>query len=398
MAIKQRRLNMAMSDFRNEFLGTSGEVKMSDLVRESVNSAGGGGTRNAGNTGSFAGRLSNNKLSASAVGVYIGNSSVPAAGTAPTYAATNPKTSTSNMAFSDYNGVSGSFPSSKWSLNAASGEMFGNSGSQTAAYISRNIDYSPTVKNSGYSFNNGFAQQAGYKAMNTTSYLHEDLCSVARPGDVMFAIFCSNSGANFTSAAFYPSNGTTGTFNYSAAQCSSNWMGQSNNAYEFSDGNDRVTYAVAKRCTGGETHASFFMYSSAANSSVYFGYYVGIIRCRGVGSGTNTTISNLGIGTNTDFYVQMGASYGYGEACIIGDLSGYSTNNPAVSTNSASDHMMRSELSQNLYEYGPLSAAAGMYEESVQVLKGLPTTTRYLYCRTGTSDNLNFSLKVNTWN
>ena len=396
MAIKQRRLNMAMSDFRNEFLGTSGEVKMSDLVRESVSFN--GGTRNAGNTNSsFAGRLSNNKISASAVGVYIGNSSVPAAGTAPTYAATNPKTSTSNMAFSDYNGVSGSFPSSKWSLNAASGEMFGNSGSQTAAYISRNIDYSPTVKNSGYNFNNGFAQQAGYKAMNTTSYLHEDLCSVARPGDVMFAIFCSNSGANFTSAAFYPSNGTTGTFS-SAAQCSNNWQGQSNNAYEFTDGNDRVTYAVAKRCTGGETHASFYMYSSAASSSVYFGYYVGIIRCRGVGIGTNTSISNLGIGTNTDFYIQMGSSYGYGEACIIGDLGGYSTNNPAVSTSSSSNHMMRCELSQSSNQYGPLSAAAGMYEEGVDVLKGTPTSTRYLFCRTGTTDNLQFVLKVNTWN
>jgi hypothetical protein len=398
MAIKQRRLNMAMSDFRNEFLGTSGEVKMSDLVRESVSSAGGGGTRNAGNTNSsFAGRLSNNKLSASAVGVYIGNSSVPAAGTAPTYAATNPKTSTSNMAFSDYNGVSGSFPSSKWSLTAASGEMFGNSGSQTGAYISRNIDYSPTVKNSGYDFNNGFAQQAGYKAMNETSYLHEDLCSVARPGDVMFAIFCSNSGANFTSAAFYPSNGTTGTFS-SAAQCSNNWQGQSNNAYEFSDGNDRVTYAVAKRCTGGETHASFYMYSSAANSTVYFGYYVGIIRCRGVGSGLNTSISHLAIGTNADFYIQMGSSYGYGEACIIGDLSGYSTNNPAVSTSSSSNHMMRSELSVCSTQYGPLSAAAGMYEEGVDVAKGNPTTTRYLYCRTGTTDNLQFVLRVNTWN
>ena len=398
MAIKQRRLNMAMSDFRNEFLGTSGEVKMSDLVRESVSSAGGGGTRNAGNTNSsFAGRLSNNKLSASAVGVYIGNSSVPAAGTAPTYAATNPKTSTSNMAFSDYNGVSGSFPSSKWSLTAASGEMFGNPGSQTGAYISRNIDYSPTVKNSGYDFNNGFAQQAGYKAMNETSYLHEDLCSVARPGDVMFAIFCSNSGANFTSAAFYPSNGTTGTFS-SAAQCSNNWQGQSNNAYEFSDGNDRVTYAVAKRCTGGETHASFYMYSSAANSSVYFGYYVGIIRCRGVGLGLNTSISHVAIGTNTDFYIQMGSSYGYGEACIIGDLSGYSTNNPAVSTSSSSDHMMRSELSVSSTQYGPLSAAAGMYEEGVDVAKGNPTTTRYLYCRTGTTDNLQFVLRVNTWN
>lgn len=397
MAIKQRRLNMAMSDFRNEFLGTSGEVKMSDLVRESVSPAGGGGTRNAGNTGSFAGRLSNNKLSASAVGVYIGNSSVPAAGTAPTYAATNPKTSTSNMAFSDYNGVSGSFPSSKWSLTAASGEMFGNSGSQTGAYISRNIDYSPTVKNSGYGFNNGFAQQAGYKAMNTTSYLHEDLCSVARPGDVMFAIFCSNSGANFTSAAFYPSNGTTGTFS-SAAQCSNNWQGQSNNAYEFSDGNDRVTYAVAKRCTGGETHASFYMYSSAANSSVYFGYYVGIIRCRVVGSGLNTSISHLAIGKNADFNIQMGSSYGYGEACIIGDLGGYSTNNPAVSTSSSSNHMMRSELSQSSTQYGPLSAAAGMYEEGVDVAKGNPTTTRYLYCRTGTTDNLQFVLKVNIWN
>ena len=396
MAIKQRRLNMAMSDFRNEFLGTSGEVKMSDLVRESVSFN--GGTRNAGNTNSsFAGRLSNNKISASAVGVYIGNSSVPAAGTAPTYAATNPKTSTSNMAFSDYNGVSGSFPSSKWSLNAASGEMFGNSGSQTAAYISRNIDYSPTVKNSGYNFNNGFAQQAGYKAMNTTSYLHKDLCSVARPGDVMFAIFCSNSGANFTSAAFYPSNGTTGTFS-SAAQCSNNWQGQSNNAKEFTDGNDRVTYAVAKRCTGGETHASFYMYSTAANSTVYFGYYVGIIRCRGVGSGLNTSISHLGIGTNTDFSIQLGSTYGYGEACIIGDLGGYSTNNPAVSTSSSSNHMMRCELSQSSNQYGPLSAAAGMYEEGVDVLKGTPTSTRYLFCRTGTTDNLQFVLKVNTWN
>lgn len=396
MAIKQRRVDMAMSDFRNEFLGTSsGEIKMSDLVREG--NKGSGGTRNGGNTNSsFAGRLSNNKISASAVGVYIANSSTPSAGSAPTYAATNPKESLSNMAFSDYNGVSGSFPSSKWSLNALSGEVFGNSGGQSAAYFSRNIDYSPTVKNSGYSFNNGFALQSGYKAMNTTAYAHEALGSVARPGDVMFAIFCSNSGANFTSAAFYPSNGTTGTFS-SAAQCSNNWQNQSNNAFEFSDGNDRVTWAQAKRCTGGETHASFYMYSSAANSNVYFGWFVGIIRCRGFGTSTNTSITHVGISNNTDFSVQMGTFYGYGEACIIGDLSGYSTNNPGVSANASSSHMMRCELSTSS-GVGPLSAAAGMYEESVDALKGTPTTTRYLYSRTGSNDNLQFVLRVNTWN
>lgn len=398
MAIKMRRRDMAMSEFRNEFLGTSsGEIKMSDLVRENVNPTGAGGTRNAGNTNSsFAGRLSNGKLSASAVGVYIGNSTTPSAGTAPTYAANNPKTTTSNMAFSDYNGVSGSFPSSKWSLDASSGEVFGNSGGQTAAYISRNIDYSATVKNSGYSFNNGFAQQAGYKAMNNATYLHKDLNSVARPGDVMFAVFCSNSGANFTSAAFYPSNGTSGSFNYSAAQCSNNWQGQTNNAKEFQDGNDRVTWAQAKRCTGGETHASFYMYSSAANSSVYFGYHVGIIRCRGVGTGTNTSLTHVGITNNTDFSIQLGSVYGYGEALIIGDLSGYSTNNPAVSTNSASSHMMRCELSNAVY--GPLSSAAGMYEENIDYLKGSPSAVRLLYCRTGTNDNLQYRIAVNTWN
>lgn len=396
MAIKERRVDMAMSDFRNEFLGTSsGEIKMSDLVRESTRGL--GGTRNGGNTGLFAGRLSNNKISASAVGIYVAGTSAPTIGTAPTYTATNPKESTSDMAFSDYNGVSGSFPSSKWSFNAHSGEVFGNSGGQTAAYISRNIDYSPTVKSSGYSFNNGFALKSGYKAMNTVTYTHEALGTVARPGDVMFAIFCSNSGANFTSAAFFPSNGTGATINGGAFQCSNNWQGQVNNAYEFQDGNDRVTWAQAKRCTGGETHASFYMYSSAANSSVYFGWFVGIIRCRAVGTGTNTSITHVGVTNNTDFYVQLGATYGYGEACIIGDLGGYSTNNPGVSTNSASAHMMRCELSSSSGT-GPLSAAAGMYEETVDALKGTPSATRFLYSRTGSTDNLQFVLRVNTWN
>ena len=61
MAIRSQRSNMRMSEFRNEFLGTSsGEIKMSDLVRES--GTGNGSTRNAGNTNSsFAGRLANNK-------------------------------------------------------------------------------------------------------------------------------------------------------------------------------------------------------------------------------------------------------------------------------------------------------------------------------------------------
>ena len=401
MAIRSQRSNMRMSEFRNEFLGTSsGEIKMSDLVRES--GTGNGSTRNAGNTNSsFAGRLANNKIPRYAVGMYVGNTTTPSTGSTPTYAKTFPKTSTANMAFSDYNGVSSSFPSSKWTLNAGSGELFGNSGGQTAAYISRNIDYSPTVKFSGPSFEEGFAIHSGYRAMFTTSYLHKDLNAVAGPGDVMFLICCSNSGANFTSAAFYPSKGTTGTFSYNA-QCSNNWQNQTNNAYEFQDGNDRVTYAIARRCSGGETHASFYMYSSAANSSVYFGYIVGIIRTMqnsSTGSGVlNTNITHLGITNNTDFSYLLGSTYGYGEAAIIGDLSGYSNNNPSVSTNSAANHMMRCELSQTSNQYGPISAAAGCYDEGTDFVKGNPTTQRYLYARTGNKDNLQFILKVNTHN
>ena len=401
MAIRTQRTNMAMSEFRNEFLGTSsGEIKMSDLLRE-VNAPGigGGGTRNPGNTNSsFAGRLSTNKLPRHAVGVYVGNTTTPSAGTTPTYAATYPKTTLSNMSFSDYNGVSSSFPSSKWTLDAVSGEVFGNSGSQTAAYISRNIDYSPTVKFSGPSFEEGFGIISGYKQMNTTTYKHQELGTVATPGDVMFLICCSNSGANFTSANFFPSKGTSGTLS-STAQCSNAWMGQTNNAYEFSDGNDRVTYAIAKRCSGGETHSSFYMYSSSANSGVYFGYITGIIRTNtGGGTGTNTMISNVGITNNTEFSYNLGTYYSYNEAAIMGDLGGYSTNNPNVSTNSASNHTMRCELSQSSTNYGPLSAAAGTYEEDVSTIKGTPATTRVMYSKTGSTDNLQFIIRVNTGN
>ncbi len=400
MAVRTQRSNMSMGEFRNEFLGTSsGEIKMSDLVRESLDPTGGGGTRNPGNTNSsFAGRLSNNKLPNHAVGVYIGNTTAPSAGTTPTYAATFPKTSLSNMAFSDYNGVSSSFPSSKWTLDAVSGEVFGNSGSQSAAYISRNIDYSPTVKFSGPSFEEGFAMISGYRQMNTTTYLHQELGAVATPGDVMFLICCSNSGANFTSSAFFPSKGTTGTFS-STAQCSNLWKGQSNNAFEFSDGNDRVTYAIAKRCSGGETHSSFYMYSSAANSGVYFGYITGIIRTQTTGgTGQNTYIQNHAVSNNTEFSYNLGTLYGYNEATIIGDVGGYSNNNPNVSTNTASNHIMRCELSETSTNYGPLSAAAGTYEEGVDVLKGSPTTTRTIYSKSGNRDNLQFMMSVNTAN
>ena len=63
-------------------------------------------------------------------------------------------------------------------------------------------------------------------------------------------------------------------------------------------------------------------------------------------------------------------------------------------------HMMRCELSawSGTQYSGPISAAAGMYEESIDSLKGTPTTTRYLYSRTGSTDNLQFVLRVNTWN
>lgn len=396
-----QRSDMAMSDFRNEFLGTSsGQIKMSDLVRSTGSLD---GTRNAGNQGSFAGRTSNSEISAAAVGVYVANTSAPAAGTTPTYTPTYPRTSTSNMAFSDYNGVSGSFPSSKWNLSSPWGEMFGNSGIQSTTssfYYSRNIDYSPTVKFSGESAEDGFGMTAGYKIMNTTSYLHQSLGTVANPGDVMFLMTCSNSGANFTSAAFYPSKGTSGTLSTSAAQCSNNWQNQTTNAYEFTDGNDRVTYCIAKRCLGGETHSSFYVYSSAANSGVYFGYFTGIVRTNStIGSGTNTTLGSLAVTNNTEFSTTMGSVYGHGEVTIIGDLSGYSTNNPTVSVNSStSDHMLQAEFSSVTTQYGPLTAVAGMYEEAVDILKNTPNTTRTLKCRSGTTDNLQFSIRINTNN
>jgi hypothetical protein len=402
MAIKMQRSDMAMSDFRNEFLGTSsGEIKMSDLVRAIPNDAS-NSTRNAGNTGGDI-RMSNNALSPTCVGVYVANTSKPSAGTTPTYTPTYPKTSTADMAFSDYNGVSGSFPSSKWSLSSPWGEMFGNSGSQgssTSYYISRNIDYSNAVKFSGTNTEDGFGMCSGYKIMNTTAYQHQELGTVANPGDVMFLLTCSNSGANFTSAAFYPSKGTSGTLSTSAVQCSNLWQGQSNNAYEFQDGNDRVTYCIAKRCLGGETHSSFYVYSSAANSGVYFGWFTGIIRTNTTtGSGENTYLSHMGVTNNTEFSLQMGTVYGHGEALIIGDLGGYSTNNPAITTNtSTSDHIMQSEFSISSTNYGPLSASAGLYEESVDLVKGSPTAVRTLKCRTGTTDNLQFQLRVNTNN
>ena len=157
MAISQRRQNIKMSDFRSEFKGTSsGSISMSELVREDAgaNLNDVGGTRNAGNlNSSFASRLSNGQLPPHAVGIGHDLGSVPSAGTTPSYFAANPKTSTSYMAFSDYLGVSGSFPASKWGLAGYTGEAFSNSGSATGGYIARNIDYSNTVKLPGGQFN-----------------------------------------------------------------------------------------------------------------------------------------------------------------------------------------------------------------------------------------------------
>jgi hypothetical protein len=60
--------------------------------------------------------------------------------------------------------------------------------------------------------------------------------------------------------------------------------------------------------------------------------------------------------------------------------------------------MLQAEFSSVTTQYGPLTAVAGMYEEAVDILKNTPNTTRTLKCRSGTTDNLQFSIRINTNN
>ena len=409
MAISQRRQNISMSDFRSEFKGTSsGSISMSELVREDAgaNLNDVGGTRNAGNlNSSFASRLSNGQLPPHAVGVGHDLGNVPSAGTTPSYFNANPQKSTSNMAFSSYLGVSGSFPASKWGLAGYSGEAFSNSGSATGGYIARNIDYSNTVKLPGGStgIEDGFNIHGGYFQHNFNGYRHIPLNTICAPSDIMFVITISNTGANVVSSGvdLKASNGTTGTFTTSSIN-SNNWTPNGTDFYEFQDGNDRNVFARAVTCSGGETHASIKFYSSGANSSSYHGYMVGVIRAAGNNSLTGptsnrTNFSHIAASNNQEKFTQMGTIYGYGELVILVAMSGHITNNPATNYNTNSNHMIKGELS-NSSGLGPFAFSAGIYEEGIttDLKTSGPSIFRPLYVTSNPTDGLIFVARFQT--
>jgi len=406
MAITQRRQNISMSDFRSEFKGTSsGSISMSELVREDEGS-GVGGTRNAGETNSsFASRLSNGQLPPHAVGIGHDLAGLPSTGTTPTYFTANPKTSTSNMAFSDYLGVSGSYPASKWGLAGYTGESFSNSGSATAGYIPRNLDYSNTVKIPGGQFNteDGFNIHGGFYAHNYNGYRHIPLNTICAPMDMMFVIAISNSGANVLSSGvdLRASNGTTGTFT-TAYKNSNNWTPNGSDFYEFQDGNDRNVFARAISCNGGETHASIKFYTPYSSSATH-AYMVGVIRGGGNNSLTGPTaqrvnFSHIAASNNQEKSTSMGTVFGYGELVIMVAMSGYTTNNPNTNYNSNSSHMIKGELS-NSSGLGPFAFTTGIYEEGISTdLKGgtFPTNPKLLYITSNPTDGLIFVARFNT--
>ena len=370
--------NIRAAALRAEFQNESGQVAMSGFIKGSANTD---GTKDS-HTASTA-KMSTGELPYTTSGVIFNTlTTTYSSSSSPTK--TVPKTSLSNVSYSDLIGSANVPFAGTSNFNINSG-IIGNSGNSENTKFHQGVGaFKPGQAIQTYqsgmgssNANNNLPQYAmihGQRANNTNNYI--DLVTHAAPGDIMWSIAVTGSGQQ-------PYSPTNGTMNPAWSSSSQNTSATSLLTFgqELSDGADRWTIVHVKVCKGGERYCYHRLNYSSGN----YNHMCGLIRSPNANttaaSGRSALASTFASNDYENKTQTMGTVFGQGEIMIFADLTPHGGASIFNVTGSGAQHHTTRYYGGGSTKY---AVAMGQYQQGTTFgFKGgfTPTSSRGMTIR-----------------
>ena len=358
--------NVRAAALRAEFQNESGEVAMSSFIRETVRGANNSiivtgitsPTRNASSTSTA--KMNTGKLPYETAGVVF-NSLITSYSSSSAPTKTVPKTSLSNVSYSDLRGTANVPFAGTSNFNTNSHIIGDDSNTSNSKYHQGVGAFKPGQAIQTYSSGMGssdtnsnlpkYAHRHGQRAPNQNNYV--DLVTHAAPGGIMWSIAVTSSGQQpYTSSAMNPA-WSTSSRNTSATTLLDYQI-------ELFDGHDRWTVVHVKICKGGERYCYHRLNYSSGNYTVM----AGLLRSPSSSTAIDGRVANAATFASNDYEhktIQMGQVLGSGEIMIFADMTPYAAsifNNTSGTDNSTSRYHGSTGSGSTKY-----ALALGQYQE-----------------------------------